>query len=60
MHSLSNTPAFKIIENQLGRAMVKLQQFVMQGPVMGVPMPEQPKATNDTPTPATVPANSVG
>jgi ATP-dependent protease ClpP protease subunit len=26
MHSLSNTPAFKIIENQMGRRTVKLQQ----------------------------------
>lgn len=26
MHTLSNTAAFKVIENQLGRAMVKLQQ----------------------------------
>jgi len=29
MHTLSNTPAFKIIENQLGRAMVKMQQQQM-------------------------------
>lgn len=29
MHSLSNTPAFKIIENQKGRRIVKLQQQVM-------------------------------
>jgi hypothetical protein len=36
MHTLSNTPAFKIIENQLGRAMVKMQQqmaFVQAAPM---------------------------
>ena len=49
MHSLSNTPAFKIIENQLGRAMVKLQQFVMQAPMMGAPTTDQPKALNEPP-----------
>jgi hypothetical protein len=26
MHTLSNTPAFKVIENNLGRAMVRMQQ----------------------------------
>ena len=26
MHTLSNTPAFKVIENHLGRAMVRMQQ----------------------------------
>lgn len=30
MHTLSNTPAFKIIENQLGRAMVKMHQMALQ------------------------------
>jgi ATP-dependent protease ClpP protease subunit len=33
MHTLSNTAAFKIIENHLGRAQVRIQQLVMmQGP----------------------------
>ena len=33
MHTLSNTPAFKVIENHLGRSMVKVQQMqLMQGP----------------------------
>jgi len=53
MHSLSNTPAFKIIENQLGRAMVKLQQLLMQGPMMGIQMPDQPRRMSDPPPPAT-------
>ena len=55
MHSLSNTPAFKIVENQLGRAMVKLQQFVMQAPMMGTPISEQPKSLNDLPVPVVIP-----
>jgi hypothetical protein len=48
MHSLSNTLAFKIIENQLGRAMVKIQQvqqMIMQAPVMGNPAPDQTKTS---------------
>jgi hypothetical protein len=33
MHTLSNTGAFKIVENQLNRAMVKIQQqFIVQAP----------------------------
>jgi hypothetical protein len=26
MHTLSNTPAFKVVENHLGRAMVRMMQ----------------------------------
>jgi hypothetical protein len=34
MHTLSNTPAFKIIENHLGRATVKIQQqMLIQAPI---------------------------
>jgi hypothetical protein len=41
MHSFSNTGAFKIIENHLGRAMVKMQQMqIMQGPMsLGISNP---------------------
>lgn len=35
MHTLSNTPAFKLIENHLGRAHVRLQQQVLM--MQGVP-----------------------
>lgn len=59
MHTLSNTPAFKIIENQLGRAMVKMQQqqFLMQTPIapQAVPVPTPPDQ-NDAPAP---PVNSI-
>jgi predicted N-acyltransferase len=43
MHTLSNTPAFKIVENQLNRAMVKMQQpqFVVQQ----APIQTEPNAT---------------
>ena len=51
MHTLSNTPAFKIIENQLGRAMVKMQQIVMQAPIMGAPAFEPAKAPEPAPPP---------
>lgn len=45
MHTLSNTPAFKIVENHLGRALVRQQNeqppFVLQMPVpSGAPAPQ--------------------
>ena len=54
MHTLSNTPAFKIIENQLGRAMVKIQQqqFFMPAPMAGAPVSEQPKVMDINAEPA--------
>ena len=41
MHTLSNTLAFKIIENQLGRTMVKIQQqqVIIQAPIASPPSP---------------------
>lgn len=41
MHTLSNTPAFKIIENHMGRRYVKLeqQQIVLMQPQPGGPLP---------------------
>jgi ATP-dependent protease ClpP protease subunit len=44
MHTLSNTMAFKIIENSLGRAMVKQQQqfTVMQAPMAAQFVPPPP------------------
>lgn len=38
MHTLSSTAAFKIVENHLGRAMVKQQQMVFQQSPPGVIM----------------------
>ena len=57
MHTLSNTPAFKIIENQLGRAMVKIQQqqFLVQTPVAPQVVPAPP---TENPEPAP-PVNSI-
>lgn len=41
MHSLSNTPSFKIIENHLGRAFIKVEQNQFPGMFIG-----QPQALN--------------
>jgi hypothetical protein len=42
MHTLSNTIAFKIIENQLGKAMVKLNvQGLQVQPILNAPAPKQ-------------------
>jgi Serine dehydrogenase proteinase len=47
MHTLSNTPAFKIVENQLNRAMVKIQQqFIVQAPASST-QPEGLPAARD-------------
>jgi hypothetical protein len=45
MHTLSNTPAFKIVENQLNRAMVKMQQ--PQYVVQQAPIQTEPTATSE-------------
>lgn len=38
MHTLANTPAFKIVENHMGRATVRMQQqFAMQMPISLAP-----------------------
>ena len=50
MHTLSNTPAFKIIENQKGRAMVKMQMMAFQS-VQNFPN-RQPEAPAQELTPA--------
>ena len=34
MHTLTNTPTLKITENQMGKAVVRQQQIVMQSPLM--------------------------
>jgi hypothetical protein len=40
MITLANTPAFKIIENHLGRAMIRQQQLIIQQPPQIVFPPE--------------------
>lgn len=37
MHTLGNTPAFKIVENHLGRAMVRMQQIAFMQTPMQMP-----------------------
>jgi len=57
MHTLANTGAFKIIENQLGRMMVKMQtpaftlqpQFQVPQPPPARPAPEQPADSQPPP-----------
>jgi ATP-dependent protease ClpP protease subunit len=53
MHTLSNTQAFKIIENQMGRAMVKMNVPSMAfQPIANAPTQPTPAATPPAPAPA--------